>query len=318
MNSSVIIPAFNAEKTIEKTIGSVLEQSLKPKEIIVVNDGSTDKTEKIVKRIAEKNPLVRLFSRNNSGISASRNFGALNASAEIIVFLDSDVSVEKKWLEKLVLPLKDKNVFACCGKYSVESNKSFSSDFFSFVVSSSSFQGYNIAFRKKDFLEFNGFNENMRFSEDPELFLRAVISGKKLVETNAESFHTSYSLSERIKSNYNYSFFDAVLFKKNFGFLANPLNLFKAPKNIKYIFGFYFMVFFSAILTILLFLASGNIFSVLFVFLPCLAGCIKIALNKNNALYCNNFVLVMFYSFFALFLFELVKGTGFVKGLLFG
>jgi len=317
MNSSVIIPAFNSEKTIEKTINSVLEQTVKPEEIIIVNDGSTDNTKKIVEGIAKKNNSVKLFSRKNFGISASRNFGALKASGEIIAFLDSDVIAEKKWLEKLIVPLQDKKVFASCGKYSVELNNSISSDFFSFIVGSSSFQGYNIAFRKKDFLDLNGFDEKMKYCEDPEFFLRAVLSGKKLAETTAESFHSSYSLKERIKSNFKYSFFDAVLFRKNLNFLINPFNLVKVSKNIKFIFGFYWITFISFLFALLSFLITKNLVSVIFIFLPSFLGCIKIILSRKNTEYRNNFFFVLVYSFTALFLFELVKITGFIKGLFF-
>lgn len=317
MNVSVIIPAFNAEKTIGKTIYSLLSQSVKPKEIIIVNDGSTDLTEKIVKETASNNNSIKLFSRKNSGISASRNFGAKQAKEEVIAFIDSDVIVEIQWLEKLLNGLKE-NVFAVCGKYSIESKGSLASDFFSFSISSSSFQGYNIALRKKDFLDSKGFNEKMKYCEDPEFFLRAFLSGKKLNKTSAESFHSSYSLKKRIKPNFNYSFFDGVLFKKNFSFFANPLNLVKAPENIKMIYAFYWIVFLSVILSITVFLTTKNLFSIGFIFLPALIGSIKIILNKNNAKYKNNFLLVLIYSFFALILFEVVKTFGFINGLIQG
>jgi len=317
MNSSIIIPAFNAEKTIEKTINSLLNQSIKPAEIIVVNDGSTDLTQKILEKIAVKNTTIKLFNRNNSGISASRNFGAKKALGETIVFLDSDVVVEKNWLEKMLALLKE-NVFCVSGKYSVELNGSLSSDFFAFVVGSSSFQGYNIALNKKDFLEFNGFNEKMKYCEDPEFFLRAFFLKKQLVKSDAESFHRSYSLNERIKSNFNYSFFDAVLFKKNFSFLANPFNLLKLSDNLKFIFGFYWILFISVIFSIVSFIVSKDLISFAFLFLPAFAGTTKILLNKNKIKYKNNFVFVLVYSFTALLLFSLVKFIGFFNGLIQG
>ncbi len=317
MNTSVVIPAFNAEKTIKKTIDSLLNQTIKPDEIIIVNDGSTDSTKKIIEEIAKTNNSIKLFNRNNSGISVSRNFGAKNALGELIAFLDSDVIVEKQWLEKIFAELK-KDVFCVCGKYSIELNSSLASDFFSFTISSSSFQGYNIAFRKKDFIESKGFNEKMKYCEDPEFFLRAFISNKKTLESNAESFHRSYSLKERIKPNFKYSFFDAILFKKYSSFLINPFNLIKAPENIKSIFGFYFFLFFSVLFSIIIFLVSENVFSFLFLGFPSVIGCIKISLSKNKAKYKNNFLLVLIYSFFVLLLFELVKGIGFINGLIQG
>ncbi len=316
MNASIIIPAFNAEKTIQKTINSLLIQTVKPKEIIVVNDGSTDKTKSITEKLSEKNHLIKIFTRKNSGISASRNFGAKKAKEELIIFLDSDVFVEKEWLEKLLIPLKKPEVFGVCGKYSSELNKSLGSDFFSYIISSSSFQGYNIAFKKKDFLELNGFNEKMKYCEDPEFFLRVFLKGKKLTKTKAESFHNSYSLKERIKSNFNYSFFDAVVFKKYFSFLLNPINLIKAPENIKMIFLFYWIVFFSIVFSFTFFLITQNIYSFIFLLLPAYLGTMKILLQKNTCRHKNNFLLVLIYSFFAISLFTAVKTAGFIFGLI--
>jgi len=318
VNASVIIPAFNAEKTIKKTVDSVLNQTNPPEEIIIVNDGSTDRTKEIAEGIAGENHSVKVFSRNNSGISSARNFGASQAKQELIVFLDSDVTAERQWLEKLIAGLK-KNVFAVCGKYSVEPGNSLSSDFFSFVVGSSSFQGYNIAFRKKDFLESGGFSEKMKYCEDPEFFLRAFLKGKKIVSNKAETFHRNYPLKERIKSNFKYSFFDAVLFRENFLFFAgSPLRLFKAPENIRMIYSFYMVVFSSVLLALLAFIFSGSIYSFIFLLVPSTAGTIKIALSRNKIRYKNNFMLIAVYSFFALFLFGLVKGAGFVIGLIQG
>lgn len=83
---SVIIPAYNSEKTIAKTIQSVLKQNYMPIEIIVVNDGSIDSTEKIVKQFKE----VKYFYQNNAGVSVARNFGLAQASGEYIQYLDAD------------------------------------------------------------------------------------------------------------------------------------------------------------------------------------------------------------------------------------
>ena len=180
------------------------------------------------------------------------------------------------------------------------------------------FQGYNIALRKKDFLESKGFDEKMKYCEDPEFFLRAFLSGKKFAVTGAETFHESYSVKDRIKSNFNYAFFDAVLFKKNISFFLNPFNLVKSPKNIKLIFGFYWILFFSFIFSVVVLTITKNIFSLVFISVPALAGCIKIILNKNKTKYKNNFLVLLIYSFFALFLFGLIKGAGFLNGLIQG
>ena len=88
---SIIIPAFNAEKYIESAITSVLDQSIKDIEVVVVNDGSTDRTKIIVENIARNDARLILINQLNSGKpSVARNVGITNSSSEYIAFLDAD------------------------------------------------------------------------------------------------------------------------------------------------------------------------------------------------------------------------------------
>ncbi|MDT0556714.1 glycosyltransferase family 2 protein [Patiriisocius hiemis] len=85
---SIIIPLYNKEKDIENTLKSVLLQSYSDFEVVVVNDGSTDKSESVVSQI--KDDRIKLFSKKNEGVSKTRNFGVSKAIADHIVFLDAD------------------------------------------------------------------------------------------------------------------------------------------------------------------------------------------------------------------------------------
>lgn len=87
---SVIIPAYNAEKTIKRCIDSVLSQTYDNIEIIIVNDGSTDNTLPICLEYQEKNGNITLLNHENSGVSKSRNRTLNKLSGEYIQFLDSD------------------------------------------------------------------------------------------------------------------------------------------------------------------------------------------------------------------------------------
>lgn len=87
---SIIIPAYNVEPYIQKCVDSVLCQTLVNKEIIIVNDGSTDNTLNILLKYKEKNNQINLISQENGGLSNARNTGLKNAKGEYIVFLDSD------------------------------------------------------------------------------------------------------------------------------------------------------------------------------------------------------------------------------------
>jgi len=85
---SVIIPAYNAEKTILETINSVIKQTFSDFEIIVVNDGSTDRTVELLQDI--KDERLKVFSYENGGASSARNRGIAHATGEYISFLDAD------------------------------------------------------------------------------------------------------------------------------------------------------------------------------------------------------------------------------------
>ena len=95
---TIIIPSFNRAHSINKTITSVLEQSFQDWELIIVDDGSTDNTKEILTPIlADKR--VKYIYQDNAGVCAARNKGALMASGEYLVFLDSDDTVLETWLE---------------------------------------------------------------------------------------------------------------------------------------------------------------------------------------------------------------------------
>ena len=93
---SVIIPAFNRAHTLPKALDSVLSQTLKPREIIVVDDGSTDETNAVLADY----PGLCIISQDNRGVSAARNVGIEKAGGEWLAFLDSDDEWLKEKLEK--------------------------------------------------------------------------------------------------------------------------------------------------------------------------------------------------------------------------
>jgi glycosyltransferase involved in cell wall biosynthesis len=97
MNSklSIIIPCYNSEKTIELTLQSVFDQDFQEWEALIINDGSTDNTEKIALSWVAKDKRFKYFSKVNEGLGITRNFGIAKAIGEYILPLDSDNLVEK-------------------------------------------------------------------------------------------------------------------------------------------------------------------------------------------------------------------------------
>lgn len=99
----MIIPAYNAEKTLPGTLHGLMAQTAMDFEIIVVDDGSTDATPEICEKMAGESPVpIRLFQQRNKRQSAARNLGISKAEGDFLIFLDADDLVEKEYIEKLV------------------------------------------------------------------------------------------------------------------------------------------------------------------------------------------------------------------------
>lgn len=103
---SVIVPFFNVEKYIDRCLNSLINQTLRDIEIIVVNDGSEDNSKSIVERYM---PKIRYFEKENGGLSSARNYGMRYATGEYIAFLDSDDYIEKNMYEEMYKKAKEDN-----------------------------------------------------------------------------------------------------------------------------------------------------------------------------------------------------------------
>lgn len=107
MRYSVIIPVYNAEKTIRRCLDSLLNQPHEDVELIVVNDGSTDDSTIICKEYAAKYRCIRYFEKENGGVSSARNMGLNNAQGDYILFVDSDDYVAQNYFEVITQALEE-------------------------------------------------------------------------------------------------------------------------------------------------------------------------------------------------------------------
>ena len=99
MKISIIVPVYNSEKYLYKCIQSVVSQNPVECEMILVDDGSTDKSLDMMNKAAEKYPYIRVMHQTNQGVSMARNTGLKAASGEWIYFLDSDDELEEHALD---------------------------------------------------------------------------------------------------------------------------------------------------------------------------------------------------------------------------
>ncbi len=108
MKFSIIVPAYNVAQYIEECVESILKQDYDTYEVIIIDDGSTDETSKIIDKIAGKSERVKVIHQENCGASSARNMGIENASGDYILFLDGD----DFWSSKNFLSSLKKLLFA--------------------------------------------------------------------------------------------------------------------------------------------------------------------------------------------------------------
>lgn len=126
MNSivSIIVPIYNAEKYLDKTIDSIISQTYKDLEIILVDDGSKDKSLEICNKYKEIDSRIKVFHKENGGVSSARNLGLDKACGEYVSFCDSDDILVSNMIEKLVNTIQETNVsMVSCGVIVTKKNK---------------------------------------------------------------------------------------------------------------------------------------------------------------------------------------------------
>lgn len=99
---SVIVPVYNAERFLARTVGAIQAQTVRDLEILLVNDGSKDQSLSICRQLAEKDPRIRVFDKKNGGASSARNVGIANARGQYLGFVDADDWIYPDMYENLL------------------------------------------------------------------------------------------------------------------------------------------------------------------------------------------------------------------------
>ncbi len=227
MKASVIIPVYNGERYIKDAIDSVLSQSFENFEIIIVNDNSTDNTEKIIfdnyTQVIEKGKIIYFKNQKNMERSYSRNKGYELSNGDYIFFLDYDDKWEKDYLKESVFYLQDHDVVYSFPRTFIDSNgnvKRFSSKYIHQNAGMLIFSG-NIGypsasgFRRNSFLKYD---ENLNYREDWELFIRSFLSGLKIKILDNNKVKIREHLGRTSK--------------KNIQMLKNTLYIYEKYKNV--------------------------------------------------------------------------------------
>lgn len=178
---SVVIPMYNSEKTIERALDSVVNQTYNGYlEIIVVNDGSKDNSQQIVEQFIANNPNrdIKLINQQNGGVSKARNTGLKNATGEIIALLDSDDAWFEDKLQIQMNILKSNNLidflgasFEGFGLKNREEEELLKIEFKDLLYKNY-FQPSTIIFKSEIINKIGYFDENQRYAEEGNYFMR--------------------------------------------------------------------------------------------------------------------------------------------------
>lgn len=230
---SIILPVYNGEAFVERAIRSVLDQELADWELIVVNDGSTDRSEEIIQKFCALDVRIAGISQENKGLSAARNAGYCKAAGKYIVFLDVDDYVEPNYYSGLVAsteksgadfvvsgytrdfvhsggttqlhPVRFENQLLSCSHDKVQLHKSCAQTYFYNVY----IHVWNKIYRR-DFLQNHGimFDESIRYAEDVPYNIECLMHAKNIQFLSLTGYHYVCHQAERLTGKWRESLLD--------------------------------------------------------------------------------------------------------------
>lgn len=110
---SIIVPVYNSERWVQKCVESLINQTYMDIEILLINDGSKDNSINILRDFEKKDSRIRVFDKNNEGVSKARNLGIQEARGEFIQFVDSDDYIEPDMCEKMLKAIQGADMAIC-------------------------------------------------------------------------------------------------------------------------------------------------------------------------------------------------------------
>ena len=223
---SIIIPVFNDKKNITRCINSVLSQVFDSFECLVIDDGSTDATLSICDAYAEKDSKIKVFHKNNEGISKTRQFGLNNSNGSFLIFIDSDDWVESSFLYNVNQLIESQPTDLIFLDF-FDENSSLKEIYFNQKPSSTEIEQvlkdvlegkqfsclWNVVI-KKSFINQNNivFTDNINYGEDT-LFITEILLNKPVFNYLSGAFyHHTYNSGSYTRKNKKNKYFERVKF----------------------------------------------------------------------------------------------------------
>ena len=198
---SVILPVYNREQSLGGVATAVLNQSYKPIELIIVDDGSTDGTVELCRRLSEQHTNVTALRKENGGPSSARNLGLRAAKGDYIAFMDSDDGLDPHMYGRLIRSIEESGAdIALCGFDSVEKSEQPSGaevftdkkeDMLELLTDIRRGFGWGVWNKvyKRELLSGLEFDEKLRINEDLDFNIRAFLKASAISYTEAKLYH---------------------------------------------------------------------------------------------------------------------------------
>lgn len=201
MSVSIVIPVYNAQKYIEDTLHSILNQTLPAQEIILINDGSQDSSWKILQQFAKHHCQLKIFNQENAGPSITRNRGVEYATSEWICFVDADdllhpqrLEIASKFTQGVDAVICDFERFKNNEKLTIETCKTENISSLSIEESNKMVLKYGyglprMLMKKTAYLNSGGLDVSLVNNEDHELHFRMLTQGVKFKKVEASLYY---------------------------------------------------------------------------------------------------------------------------------
>jgi glycosyltransferase involved in cell wall biosynthesis len=204
---SIVIPSFNRAHIINRVIKGILEQSFQDFEILIIDDGSTDTTKNSIKEYSN-DIRIKYHYQNNAGVCAARNTGAKLVKGAFLIFLDSDDTVEKSWLQDFHDSLVNQNYdIAYCNITVLKSDGSTKKINAANPYGNNTGKGADMAgswaIKKELFLKIGMYDTQIKFGENSELRLRLEFEKPRVVLVDKYNFNYYTSPDGGSKNNHN-------------------------------------------------------------------------------------------------------------------
>ncbi|WP_313892561.1 glycosyltransferase [Psychrobacillus sp.] len=252
-NISVVVPAYNAEKYISKSIESVLNQTYSVQEIIVIDDCSVDQTCKVVRKLMEKHNLIKLFeNEENQGVSSTRNRGINESTGDWILFLDADDECSQELVETYLSKINEvtEDISAIYpAYYQIDENSHVISPvlsgkrlsgvkgFCDILIRNPIISPSGVLVKKSRLVEMTGFNSSIKYDEDVDLWVRLLDKDcsieyidrplsfiRRHANNTTSSMSTSHNAEKLIMDQYGLEYIKEKLYKRDYTIEKNSLD----------------------------------------------------------------------------------------------